>query len=223
MTTGSGIADRRREQALRVGGRRRDRDLDARRVHVVRLGRVVVQLGRAHAAAVRHAHDERELHAAAGAPAVAADVRDQLVEARIRRTRRTASRRPAASRPCRARRRRRASPPRRAACRRSGRRRSARCSPAVARKTPPARPTSSPITSTESSRASSVWKQSLIASIIRSSAKVASEDPPELGEVLRERRGRVRVRVLEHEPDVGLRLGLRLGDALRASRRAPPP
>ena len=81
---GIGIADRRREQALRVGRRRRDRDLHARRVDVVRLGRVVVQLGRAHAAAVRHADDERELHLPAGAPAVAADVGDQLVEARIR-------------------------------------------------------------------------------------------------------------------------------------------
>ena len=62
------------------------------RVHVVRLGRVVVQLRRAHAAAVRHAHDDRELHLPAGAPAVAADVGDQLVEARIREARRTASR-----------------------------------------------------------------------------------------------------------------------------------
>ena len=79
-----GVADRRGEQALRVGGRRRDRDLDARRVHVVGLGRVVVQLGRAHAAAVRHADRDRELHAAAAAPAVAPDVRDQLVEARVR-------------------------------------------------------------------------------------------------------------------------------------------
>jgi hypothetical protein len=39
-----------------------------------------VELGRPHAAAVRHAHDERERHRTAGAPAVAADVRDQLVE-----------------------------------------------------------------------------------------------------------------------------------------------
>ncbi len=79
-----GIADRRGEQSLRVGRRRRNRDLHARRVHVVRLRRVVVQLRRAHAAAVRHPHDERELHRPAAAPAVAADVRDQLVEARIR-------------------------------------------------------------------------------------------------------------------------------------------
>ena len=81
---GIGIADRRREQPLRVGRSRRDRDLHAGRVDVVRLGRVVVQLGRAHAAAVRHPHDERELHLPAGAPAVAADVGDQLVEAGIR-------------------------------------------------------------------------------------------------------------------------------------------
>ena len=43
-----------------------------------------MELGRAHAAAVRHPHDERELHLPAGAPAVAADVGDQLVEAGIR-------------------------------------------------------------------------------------------------------------------------------------------
>ena len=43
-----------------------------------------MQLGRAHAAAVGHPHHERELHRAAGAPAVAPDVRDQLVEARVR-------------------------------------------------------------------------------------------------------------------------------------------
>src|SRR4051812_8272073 len=84
-------------------------------------------------------------------------------------------------------------------------------SPAVARKTPPERPTSSPITSTDSSRASSTWNASLIASTMRSSANAASEDPPELGEVVRERRGRVRVGVLEEQSEVGvgLRLGLR--------------
>src|SRR4051812_34331880 len=86
-------------------------------------------------------------------------------------------------------------------------------SPAVARNTPPARPTSSPMTMTESSRASSTWKQSLIASTISSSANGPSEDAPQLRKILRERRGRVRVRVVEHERDVGLRLGLRLGDA----------
>ena len=59
------VADRSGEKPLRVGGRRRDRHLDARRVHVVRLRRVVVQLRRAHAAAVRHADGERELHRAA--------------------------------------------------------------------------------------------------------------------------------------------------------------
>ena len=79
-----GIADRGGEQALRVGRRGRDRDLDPGRVHVVGLGRVVVQLRRADAAAVRHADRDRERHLAAGAPAVAADVRDQLVEAGVR-------------------------------------------------------------------------------------------------------------------------------------------
>ena len=77
-------ANRRREQPLRVGRRRRDRDLHAGRVHVVRLGRVVVQLRRAHAAAVGHAHRDREPHLPTGPPPVAPDVRDQLVERRIR-------------------------------------------------------------------------------------------------------------------------------------------
>ena len=79
-----GIADRGREQPLRVGGRRGDRDLDPGRVHVVRLGRVVVQLGRAHAAAVGHPDRDRERHRPARPPAVAADVGDQLVEAGVR-------------------------------------------------------------------------------------------------------------------------------------------
>src|SRR6266851_3633630 len=51
--------------------------------------------------------------------------------------------------------------------------------PAVARKTPPARPTSSPITSTESSRASSTVSASLIAS--RSVSSAIAADPLELG------------------------------------------
>src|SRR4051794_4425766 len=87
-------------------------------------------------------------------------------------------------------------------------------SPAVARKTPPARPTSSPITITESSRASSTWKQSLIASTIRSSANGPSHDAAQLREIRSERLRRVRVGVVEDERDVGVRLGLRVGDAL---------
>src|SRR6185437_14770488 len=86
-------------------------------------------------------------------------------------------------------------------------------SPAVARKTPPARPTSSPMTSTESSRASSTWKASLIASTIKSSAKVASENAAQFLEVARERRRRIDVRVLEDERDIGVRLRFGLGDA----------
>src|SRR4051794_18689870 len=72
-------------------------------------------------------------------------------------------------------------------------------SPAVARNTPPARPTSSPITMTESSRASSTWKASLIASTMSSSAK------PALAEIRR----RLHVRVVEQE--LGIRIGLGLG------------
>src|SRR5438552_5018107 len=79
--------------------------------------------------------------------------------------------------------------------------------PAVARKTPPARPTSSPITSPESSRASSVWIASFTASTSVSSATVR---------LLRDHRGDlarwIRIRVLEHEPRIRRQLGLRLGD-----------
>src|SRR3954467_7161431 len=89
---------------------------------------------------------------------------------------------------------------------RSGPKRSRR--PAVARKTPPARPTSSPSTSTLSSRSSSTWKASLTASTRVSSAK----DPLQLGEVGPERGRRVDVGVLEHQRRVGERLRLSGGD-----------
>src|SRR5580765_5487199 len=79
-------------------------------------------------------------------------------------------------------------------------------SPAVARKTPPARPTSSPMTITFSSRPSSTWKQSLIAS---TSVSSATEDPPQLCEVGVERGGRIGQRVLEEETRIRRRLGLR--------------
>src|SRR5262245_41839122 len=81
-------------------------------------------------------------------------------------------------------------------------------SPAVARKTPPARPTSSPITITDGSRSSSTWKQSLIASTIDNSATRASEDAPQLGQIGLERGRRVGERVVEEQRDVRLRLGL---------------
>src|SRR5438034_7066652 len=81
--------------------------------------------------------------------------------------------------------------------------------PAVARKTPPARPTSSPMTITSSSRRSSTWKQSLIASTKVSSA---TEHPPQLREVGLEARRRVDVRVLEEEARIRRRLGLRRRD-----------
>src|SRR5919197_61862 len=100
-------------------------------------------------------------------------------------------------------------------------------SPAVARKTPPARPTSSPMTRTDSSRSSSTWKASLIASTIESSGTLASltaarsrpakpgsaaEDPPQLLQVGAERGRRVDVRVREEELRVGRRLGFGLRD-----------
>src|SRR5436190_7223212 len=82
--------------------------------------------------------------------------------------------------------------------------------PAVARKTPPARPTSSPITITDESRSSSTWRQSLIASTIERSAKLATQ----LVEIGSERRRRIDVRVREQERDIRRRLGLRRLDAL---------
>src|SRR5580765_2130880 len=81
-------------------------------------------------------------------------------------------------------------------------------SPAVARKTPPARPTSSPITITSESRSSSTWNASLTASTSVSSAK----DPPQLGEVGREGGRRVNVGVREDERRIGGRLRLGRGD-----------
>src|SRR4051812_16888296 len=78
-------------------------------------------------------------------------------------------------------------------------------SPAVARKTPPARPTSSPITITDGSRSSSTWKASLIASMIEISG---IEDPPQLLEFGRERGRRIGVCVVEEQANIGLRLGL---------------
>src|ERR671930_557573 len=91
---------------------------------------------------------------------------------------------------------------------RSGPNRSSR--PAVARKTPPARATSSPMTRTDSSRSSSTWNASLIASTIESSA--IAEDPPQLLEVGAEGRRRGDVSVREKGPPVGRRLRLGLGD-----------
>src|SRR5262245_9182227 len=93
--------------------------------------------------------------------------------------------------------------------------------PAVARKTPPARPTSSPITITSSSRASSTWKQSLMASTIERSATAASEDAPQLFEVRRERGGRIDERVLEQEREVRRRLGLCRSDPLAHQLGSP--
>src|SRR3954468_5164240 len=88
-------------------------------------------------------------------------------------------------------------------------------SPAVARKTPPARPTSSPITITSASRPISVWSASLTAS---SSVRSGIEHALQLGEVVREAGRRVGVRVLEDERDVGRRLGRGRGDPLPQQR-----
>ena len=52
-------------------------------MHVVGLGRVVVELRRADPAAVRHPNRERKRHLPAGPPAVPPDVCNQLVERRV--------------------------------------------------------------------------------------------------------------------------------------------
>src|SRR5256885_6683491 len=91
---------------------------------------------------------------------------------------------------------------------RSGPKRSRR--PAVARKTPPARPTSSPMTMTVASRSSSTWNASLIASTMLSSAK----RPPQLVEIRPERSRRIGEGVFEQELDVGGLLRLGGSDAL---------
>src|SRR5438046_3330242 len=88
---------------------------------------------------------------------------------------------------------------------RSGPKRS--CSPAVARNTPPARPTSSPITRTDSSRASSVCNASFTASTSVSSAtlRLLLEHRRDLGRWFC-------VCMLEHEPRIRRRLRLCLRD-----------
>src|SRR5581483_2219184 len=85
---------------------------------------------------------------------------------------------------------------------RSGPKRSRR--PAVARKTPPERPTSSPMTSTSASRSSSTWRQSFTASTRVSSG-------------MTEVRRRVGVGVREQK--LGIRLGLGLGGLDPAAHR----
>src|SRR5438132_2082504 len=90
-------------------------------------------------------------------------------------------------------------------------------SPAVARKTPPARPTSSPNTMTESSRSSSTWNASLIASTIESSG--IAQHPPQLLQIRPERRGRVDVGVREQQLGIGRRLGLGGRDPLAQQLR----
>src|SRR5437899_12445648 len=77
-------------------------------------------------------------------------------------------------------------------------------SPAVARKTPPARPTSSPITITVSSRASSTWSASFTASTRNFSAI------PALAEIRR----RKDVGVVEDERGMRVGLAFRLRDPL---------
>src|SRR5262245_50021422 len=89
--------------------------------------------------------------------------------------------------------------------------------PAVARKTPPARPTSSPITITFSSRSSSTLKASLIASTIDSSAK----DPPQVVEIRAERGRRIDECVLEEEREIRRRFRLGRRDSLAHELRGP--
>src|SRR3954468_20852867 len=91
--------------------------------------------------------------------------------------------------------------------------------PAVARKTPPARPTSSPMTSTSSSRSSSTWNASLIASTMDSSA--IAQDPPQLRQIGSERGRRIDERMLEELRRVGRRLRLGGSDSLAQQLSRP--
>src|SRR5438552_3443806 len=81
-------------------------------------------------------------------------------------------------------------------------------SPAVARKTPPARPTSSPMTRTLSSRASSVCSASFTAS-----TSVSSGMPLLLLDHRRDARRRIGVGMLEDKPRLGRRLRFRFRDS----------
>src|SRR5688572_887153 len=90
-------------------------------------------------------------------------------------------------------------------------------SPAVARKTPPARPTSSPRTMTVPSRSISTWSASLTAS----TRNLSANDPPQLLEVVRKRRERLRIGVLEDQGDIRVGLGLRLADPLAHELERP--
>src|SRR6266487_4498051 len=90
------------------------------------------------------------------------------------------------------------------------------CNPAVARKTPPERPTSSPSTITDESRSNSTCKQSLIASTIERSAKRASQR----FEIRAKRCRRIDVDVRKKQVDVRGRLGLGCLDRLAQDRKS---
>ena len=165
-----------------------------------------MQLGRAHAAAVGHADRDRELHRPARAPAVAPDVRDQLVEARVaeRVVLHLADGPPAGH----------AEPDRgaedpglgerrvdAAVRRRSGR--AARPSRGRRRRRG-RRPRPGPCTFVV---ALQLDVEAVVDRLDERAAQL-TEDPPQLGEVVVERRGRVGERVLEDERRVRRRLGL---------------
>ena len=77
------VADRRPEEALRVVGRRRDDDLQARHVREERLDRLRVVEGAVHAAAVRRPHDHRHAEAVVRAVAHPRGLGHELVEGRV--------------------------------------------------------------------------------------------------------------------------------------------
>ena len=179
-----------------------------------------MQLGRAHAAAVGHPDRERERHLPAGAPAVAADVGDQLVEAGVReRVVLHLADRPEAGH---------AEPDRRAEDPRLGERRVDAAVGAEAVAQPRGR-------AEDAAGAADVLAhhQHVVVALhldvqrvvdrLDEAAGQLTEDPPQLGEVVRERRRRVDERVLEDEPDVGGRLGLGGRDPGAHQRRPPRP
>jgi hypothetical protein len=77
------VADRRDQQALGVGRRARDHDLEARRVAEVGLARLAVVVAAADAAAVRRPDHHRAGVLAAAAVAHLRGFADDLVEGRV--------------------------------------------------------------------------------------------------------------------------------------------
>ena len=158
------VADRRLEQALRVGGGGGDGDEQPGHVQEERLQAVRVGGAELVAGALGHAHDEWHTNLTAEHVVDVRGVVDDLVEREQREVDRSSARRLGADRASRRRRRCRRSCSRRWACRACAARRTPRAGPSVTLKAPPNTPMSSPISSTRSSRRSSSRRAALSAS-----------------------------------------------------------